>query len=314
MIERQERSILIKMRAIAVVGSSNIDMVTYTTDIPKSGETVIGKTFSINFGGKGANQALMASRFSADVYMVTGVGSDSFGSQIIDNLRREGINSKYLHKFAGSTGVAPIWVDGSGANRIIVFPGANNLLEADQAIVAIKNIKNLGVVVGQLEILEETTLAAFKSARELGITTILNPAPAKELSKELLENTDWLIPNSIEYQAISGSKPTKESICKFAKKHGIGLVVTLGENGAALVDRSGKYSAIKSEKVSALDTTGAGDCFVGAFAASINQGFSPESAAKIGTACATSSVTREGAQSSYPNKVEVRKLIKELVI
>lgn len=302
------------MRAIAVVGSSNIDMVTYTTDIPKSGETVIGKTFAINFGGKGANQALMASRFDSAVYMVTGVGSDLFGDQIIENLKHEGINTDYLHKFSGTTGVAPIWVDGSGANRIIVVPGANNLLEANQAMVAINQIQNLGVVVGQLEILEEVTLAAFKSAKELGITTILNPAPAKDLSKDLLENTDWLIPNSIEYQAISGSEPTEASICKFAKENGIGLVVTLGENGAALVDRSGKYIAIKSEKVMALDSTGAGDCFVGAFAAAINQGLSPESAAKIGTACATSSVTRKGAQSSYPDKVTVGKLIKELAI
>ncbi len=157
------------MRAIAVVGSSNIDMVTYTSQIPDSGETVIGKSFSTNFGGKGANQASMASRFNATVYMVTGVGSDIFGDQIIENMKLAGINIEHLHKFSESTGVAPIWVDETGANRIIVVPGASNLLTAKVAVTAIQTIKDLGVVVGQLEILEEVTLAAFKAAKKLGL-------------------------------------------------------------------------------------------------------------------------------------------------
>ena len=191
MIDGRERSILTKMRAIAVVGSSNIDMVTYTSQIPDSGETVIGNSFSTNFGGKGANQAAMASRFNSTVYMVTGVGSDIFGDQIIENMKLAGINMEHLHKFSGSTGVAPIWVDETGANRIIVVPGASNLLTAKDAVTAIQTIKDLGVVVGQLEILEEVTLAAFKAAKKLGLITILNPAPAKTVG-QTEGNAGWI--------------------------------------------------------------------------------------------------------------------------
>jgi len=244
--------------------------------------------------------------------MVTGVGSDIFGDQIIENMKLAGINTEYLHKFSESTGVAPIWVDETGANRIIVVPGASNLLQAKDAVTAIQTIKDLGVVVGQLEILEEVTLAAFKAAKKLGLITILNPAPAKELSKELLENTDWLIPNAIEFQAISKSEPNEASMSDFAKKHGVGLVVTLGESGAALIDRSGKYFKIESEKVQVVDTTGAGDCFVGTFAAGLNEGLRPEIAAKLGAVCATTSVTRQGAQISYPDKVTVTKYLNSL--
>ncbi len=300
------------MRAIAVVGSSNIDMVTYTSQIPDSGETVIGNSFSTNFGGKGANQAAMASRFNSTVYMVTGVGSDIFGDQIIENMKLAGINTEHLHKFSENTGVAPIWVDETGANRIIVVPGASNLLTAKDAVTAIQTIKHLGVVVGQLEILEEVTLAAFKAAKKLGLITILNPAPAKTLSNDFLENTDWLIPNAIEFESISNSEPNQASMSDFAKKHGVGLVVTLGESGAALIDRSGKYFKIESEKVEVVDTTGAGDCFVGTFAAGLNEGLRPEIAAKLGVICATRSVTRKGAQISYPDKITVTKYLNSL--
>ena len=294
------------MVSIAVVGSTNIDMVAYSNQIPERGETVIGKDFAIGFGGKGANQAVMAARLGIKTYMVGAVGDDVFGQSAIKNFTDQGVDTEYLATVSGSSGVAPIWVDGEGDNRIIVVPGANAKVSVAQVENAINSIKDLKVVVGQFEIPVEVTTAAFVAARKLGVTTILNPAPYRDIPAELLAVTDWLIPNSHEFQDLHPQhlEPNSDSvIADFATAQKINLVVTLGEDGVVIAD--GAITKVAAQKVKPVDTTGAGDCFVGSFAFGLAKQMSPARAAALGCQTAGLSVTRLGAQSSYPTAAEV---------
>ena len=301
------------MASIAVVGSTNIDMVTYTDQIPERGETVTGKDFAIGFGGKGANQAVIAARMGAQTYMVGAVGEDVFGESAIKNLVDQGVNIEYLTTVSGSSGVAPIWVDGGGDNRIIVVPGANAKVTIAQVEQAISAIPDLKVVIGQFEIPVEVTTAAFAAARNLGITTILNPAPYQEIPAELLALTDWLIPNSHEFQDLHPAHldPSVDGvISEFAAAQKINLVVTLGEDGVVIAD--GAITKVAAEKVKPVDTTGAGDCFVGTFAFGLATGMSAAQAATLGCQTAGLSVTRLGAQSSYPSPSEASQILAAL--
>ena len=294
------------MVSIAVVGSTNIDMVAYSDQIPERGETITGKDFAIGFGGKGANQAVMAARLGVQTYMVGAVGDDVFGQSAIKNFTDQGVNTEYLATVLGSSGVAPIWVDGEGDNRIIVVPGANAKVSVAQVENAIISIKDLKVVVGQFEIPVEVTTAAFAAARKLGITTILNPAPYRDIPAELLAVTDWLISYSHDLQDLHPQhlEPNSDSvIADFASAQKINLVVTLGEDGVVIAD--GAITKVASQKVKAVDTTGAGDCFVGSFAFGLAKQMSPAKAAALGCQTAGLSVTRLGAQSSYPTAAEV---------
>ena len=294
------------MVSIAVVGSTNIDMVAYSDQIPERGETVTGKDFVIGFGGKGANQAVMAARLGVQTYMVGAVGDDVFGQSAIKNFADQGVNTEYLATVPGSSGVAPIWVDGDGDNRIIVVPGANAKVTVAQVEDAINSIKDLKVVVGQFVIPVEVTTAAFAAARKLGITTILNPAPYRDIPAELLAVTDWLIPNSHEFQDLHPQHldPNADGvIAEYAAAQKIDLVVTLGEDGVVIAD--GAITKVAAKKVKPVDTTGAGDCFVGSFAFGLAQQMSPAKAAALGCQAAGLSVTRLGAQSSYPSASEV---------
>ena len=299
------------MVSIAVVGSTNIDMVAYADQIPERGETVTGKDFAIGFGGKGANQAVMAARLGVQTYMVGAVGDDVFGQSAIKNFVDQGVNTQYLATVPGSSGVAPIWVDGGGDNRIIVVPGANAKVTVAQVENAINSIKDLKVVIGQFEIPVEVTTAAFIAARKLGITTILNPAPYRDIPADLLAVTDWLIPNSHEFQALHPQhlEPSSDSVISdFAAAQKINLVVTLGEAGVVIAD--GTITKVTAQSVKPVDTTGAGDCFVGSFAFGLAMQMSPVKAAALGCQTAGLSVTRPGAQSSYPSASEVAGFLK----
>ena len=294
------------MVSIAVVGSTNIDMVAYSDQIPERGETVTGKDFAIGFGGKGANQAVMAARLGVQTYMVGAVGDDVFGQSAIKNFTDQGVNTEFLATVPGSSGVAPIWVDGDGDNRIIVVPGANAKVTVAQVESAINSIKDLRVVIGQFEIPVVVTTAAFAAARKLGITTILNPAPYRDIPAELLAVTDWLIPNIHEFQDLHPQHlepKTDGVIADYAAAQKINLVVTLGEDGVVIAD--GAITKVAAQKVKPVDTTGAGDCFVGSFAFGLAQQMSPAKAAALGCQAAGLSVTRLGAQSSYPAASEV---------
>lgn len=300
---------------IVVVGSTMIDMIAYSQKIPSAGETVIGDSFSLGFGGKGANQAVMASRLGAKVHMVNTLGDDVFGDTTIRNFQEQGIDTSHIQRVVGASGVAPIWVEPNGTNRIICVPGANNSMTSAQAENAIKSLSSAQVVIGQLEIPQEVTIAAFKTARALGLTTILNPAPFAPLQPELVALSDWIIPNETEFAGLNPDSKLPESdqeINRVAKLLGCRFVVTLGEKGAAFTNPSGDVIHVAAPKVNAIDTTGAGDSFVGAFAFGLASGFSVEKAATLGCLCASNSVTKKGTQSSYPTQQEAKKILADL--
>ena len=291
---------------IAVIGSTMMDLTVYADILPAAGETRFGESFTTGFGGKGANQAVMAARTGATVTMITGIGNDGFGDESLQNFKNSQMDTSSVLRLDTHTGVAHIWVDGQGQNRISIVPGANFKLTPKDAIDEVSKLKNVSVLIAQCEIPQEVTLAAFRTAQELGITTILNPAPYQPLTDDLLELTDWLIPNEIEFAELDKAHraPDTDEIIASLRDKGR-TIVTLGSEGAALVTIDGKVKRFNAKKVSATDTTGAGDCFIGAFAAAIAAGANEESAVQFGIDCATKSVTRKGAQSSYPKIEEI---------
>ena len=283
---------------ICVIGSSNIDQIAYTKNIPADGETLFGDSFQMGFGGKGANQAVMAGLLGADVYMITCLGDDVYKEMTINNYEANNVNTDHIQLVKGASGVAPIWVDATGQNRIIVIPGANNEIDAQKAISSIEAIGNISVLVGQCEIPMEVNHEVFQYAKNNSITTIFNPAPAKKLEREFLEHISWLIPNENEFELISGMEPNDDNFLKFNEEIPCNLIVTLGEKGAVLVDEN-KTHYFDAPSVNAIDTTGAGDSFIGTFAYELSESNSPESCIKKAVEKASQSVTKKGTQSSY---------------
>ena len=292
---------------IAVVGSAMIDLTAYATVIPAPGQTLEGDLFTTGFGGKGANQAVIAAHCGAEVHFVGKLGRDLFGDSIAENFKKLGIDSEYVERSDTPNGVAHIWVDANGENRIIIIPGANHEIESKKAIEAIESIAGLAVVVAQCEIKQEVTLAAFSAAKKRGCVTILNPAPYQPLSEELLAVTDWIIPNETEFKELLGQAPTSDEVLKKFRP-GKNSIVTLGSEGAVLITSEGNLTRVSAPTVNAVDTTGAGDAFVGVFAFGLASGKNPEDAMKLGVKVASMSVTRKGAQSSYPSQAEIETL------
>ena len=292
---------------IAVVGSAMIDLTAYATVIPAPGQTLEGDLFTTGFGGKGANQAVIAAHCGAEVHFVGKLGRDLFGDSIAENFKKLGIDSEYVERSDTPNGVAHIWVDANGENRIIIIPGANHEIELKKAIQAIESIAGLAVVVAQCEIKQEVTLAAFSAAKKRGCVTILNPAPYQPLSEELLAVTDWIIPNETEFKELLGQDPTSDEVLKKFRP-GKNSIVTLGSEGAVLITSEGNLTRVSAPRVNPVDTTGAGDAFVGVFAFGLASGKNPEDAMKLGVKVASMSVTRKGAQSSYPSQAEIETL------
>jgi len=301
---------------IAVVGSLNIDLVAYTARVPSAGETVIGERFQMGFGGKGANQAVMAARLGARVAMISALGDDVYAEMTFDNLARQDVDASNVSRVPGSSGVAPIWVEPDGTNRIIVVPGANDAVDPATAAAAITSMEHVDVVIGQLEIPQRVTLAAFLVARERGAVTILNPAPAARLDPELIEASHWLIPNETEFAILAGISNLDlgdhAPIAAFARRVSSRLVLTLGSRGAAIVSSDGEVEVVPATPVTAIDTTGAGDAFVGAFAVGIAAGLNERAAARLGIACASDSVTRPGTQSSFASREVALGILSEI--
>ena len=292
---------------IAVVGSAMMDLTAYADTLPEAGQTLLGQLFTTGFGGKGANQAVIAAHCGADVHFIGKLGRDLFGDSIATNFSTVGINTDSLERGENSTGVAHIWVDGHGENRIIIIPGANHDIDISQATKAIQSIPNLSVVIAQCEIKQDVTLAAFTAAKARGCTTILNPAPFEAVSDELLSVTDWLIPNETEFKALTQTDAHDEkNLVSF--RVGKSSIVTLGSQGAVLISAKGELTRVSAPTVKAVDTTGAGDAFVGAFAFGLASGMSAENAVSLGIKVASFSVTRKGAQSSYPSRAEIATL------
>ena len=283
---------------ICVIGSSNIDQIAYTKNIPADGETLFGDSFQMGFGGNGANQAVIAGLLGADVYMITCLGDDVYKEMTINNYEANNVNTDHIQLVKGASGVAPIWVDATGQNRIIVIPGANNEIDAQKAISSIEEIGDISVLVGQCEIPMEVNHEVFQYAKSNSVTTIFNPAPAKKLERDFLEHISWLIPNENEFELISGMEPNDENFLKFNEEIPCNLIVTLGEKGAVLVDEN-KTNYFDAPSVNAIDTTGAGDSFIGTFAYELSESNSPESCIKKAVEKASQSVTKKGTQSSY---------------
>jgi len=301
---------------IAVVGSLNIDLIAYAQRVPGPGETVMGDRFAMGFGGKGANQAVMAARLGARVAMVGALGDDVYADMTFDNLARQGVDATHVARVPGSSGVAPIWVEPDGTNRIIVVGGANDAVDPAVAADAVRSMRRLDAVIGQLEIPQAVTTAAFQAARARGVVTILNPAPAASLDPALLAASDWLIPNETEFGILSGSgsvDPDDAAFAAFSARVGCRLVVTLGSRGAAVVGADGTVTRVPAERVRAIDTTGAGDAFVGAFGYGLAAGFVEATAVRLGIACASDSVTRPGTQSSFATREDAISIVERVL-
>ena len=285
---------------VCVVGSANIDQVSYVKRTPNDGETVFGDSYQMGFGGKGANQAVMAGILGAEVYVITCLGSDVYRDMTIENFKNNDVITDYIQTVDGSSGVAPIWVDESGQNRIIVIPGANDLIDGSLAIEALEEIGKPDVLVGQFEIPMNVNEQVFSYAYKIGVETVLNPAPANKPSDILLQNTSWFIPNEIEFEEIYGDIFNENNLLLFAKNVDTNVVVTLGEKGCAYI-KNNSVKIIKADSVKAIDTTGAGDAFVGAFSFALASKLDIEECLKLALKKATDSVTKKGTQSSYKN-------------
>ena len=226
---------------ILVIGAANTDLTAYVDRIPEGGETIHGDLFTTGFGGKGANQAVAAKRAGADVALIAGLGADIFGRNTKAHLEAEGINTSGIFYGKQPSGVAHIWVDAKGENRIIIIPGANLELNKEFIENAVLKISNLSIVLAQCELPQKFTIAAFKSAKAKNAVTILNPAPAVKLSPELIELSDWIIPNQIEFYSLASKIPGGDLVAQitnfYPEKN---LLVTLGSDGAIL--RSEEHS------------------------------------------------------------------------
>ncbi|HEV8297159.1 MAG TPA: ribokinase [Acidimicrobiales bacterium] len=301
---------------ICVVGSANIDLLAYAPRLPRLGETLPGDRFLQRFGGKGANQAVMAAKLGAQVAMVAKLGDDLFGREYLANLRDVGVDTTHVGVSAeASTGVAPIWVDeSSGNNAIIVVLGTNLLLSTADVDAARDAIASAQVVVSQWEVPIATVVAAFEIARAAGVTTVFNPAPAQgALPDEVFALTDILCPNESETESLTGlpvgSVEEVEAAARTLLARGAGRVIcTLGSRGSLLVGRD-EVVHVPTDPVQAVDTTGAGDAFVGSLAYFIGRGLTITDAMRRASRIAARSVLLPGAQTSFPSAADVPDLL-----
>lgn len=283
-----------------------MDLIAYAPRLPAPGETLMGTRFQTGYGGKGANQAVAAARLGAAVAMVARVGGDVFGADMLANFAAQGIDvARVLRTEGVSSGVAPIAVDDAGRNAIIVVAGANALLTPADVDAAAPAIRRARVLLCQLEVPLETSLRALTLAREAGVLTILNPAPAPEaLPDAMLRVSDLVCPNESEASAITGIPVTDAASAEAAGRVLVGrgaraAIVTLGAAGCLYVSASETWRA-PAPVVTAVDTTGAGDCFLGSLAFFLARAAGLRDAAIRAAAVAALSVQRPGTQTSYP--------------
>lgn len=297
------------MKKIFVVGSANTDMVVKSAKLPLPGETLLGGTFFMNAGGKGANQAVAAARLGGNVTMVAKVGNDIFGKQTTDGLQKENIHTDFVFvDEVAPSGTALIMVNDEGENSIVVAPGANaNLLPAD--IEKVKSITEAEIILMQLEIPVETIASVIKNAKANHQNVILNPAPAQKLDDELLESLFLITPNETEASLLTGIKVDDEVTASLAARiflnKGVqNVIITLGSKGAYF--QNNKLSLkIDAPVIEAVDTTAAGDTFSGALAVAITEKMEWKKAIQFAVKAASISVTRLGAQSSLPYRNEI---------
>jgi ribokinase len=299
------------MGNIVVVGSLNMDLVVQVPEIPKPGETVLGSDFATFPGGKGANQAVAAARLGASVTMIGQVGADSYGDALINNLLKEGVNVDCVFiDEQSATGVAMISVDARGQNSIAVASGANFTLTKERIREAWEKIDEIDILIMPLETPPETILEAARLAKSRNVKVVLNPAPARPLTKELLTLVDVLVPNEYEiFQIFDSTSSTSDEIKNTARliiNQGVTAVVTtMGGNGVSIVDGENDEIRLSPYSVKVLDTTAAGDSFVAAIAVGLSEEKSLVEACQYANAVGALTVTKMGAQPSLPTFLEV---------
>jgi len=302
---------------IAVVGSSNMDLVVKSNRIPVTGETILGGDFIMAPGGKGANQAVAAAKLGAKVFFIAKIGDDIFGSQSLNNFEKEGVNTKYvLQTKDAPSGVALIMVDDEGNNVIVVAPGANNKLTSEDVKEAESDIALSGALVAQLEVPIETIEFAAGLANKANVPFILDPAPAQKLSEQLLKMVDVLTPNETETQILTGIEVKDPDSANAAAQKllecGVkNVILTMGATGYLTASNEGT-EFVEARKVTAVDSTAAGDAFTGSLAVGLAQGQSLSEAALFANNVAAVSVTKMGAQPSMPTVQEVEAFINKM--
>jgi ribokinase len=300
----------VKRPRIGVVGSSNVDLVTYVDRMPVWGETIAAPRFEMSHGGKGANQAVAAAKLGASVVMVSKVGDDMLGDGVLANFERQGVGAQHVERVAGqSTGTATILVDKSGDNFILIVKGANGDLNPDDVERAGEDLKGCDLILLQLEVPLETVYAAIAFGKRHGVKTVLNPAPAvRDLDLGKAREASFLMPNESELAILTSMPVGSEAEVAAAAQRLIGqgfeaAVVTLGARGA-LVAMSEGVRRVAPVKVQAIDTTGAGDAFIGSFARYFAAGLGLDAALAQATRYAADSVTKRGAQKSFATEAE----------
>ena len=290
---------------IGVVGSSNVDLVTYVDRMPVWGETIAAPRFEMSHGGKGANQAVAAAKLGSDVIMVSKVGDDMLGEGVLQNFERTRVDASHVERVAGqSTGTATILVDRSGDNCILIVKGANGDLAPDDVERAGDDLKSCDLILTQLEVPLDTVYAALAFGKRHGVKTVLNPAPAvRDLDMERARDASFLMPNETELAILTGLPVESEAEVAAAAATLLSqgfeaIIVTLGARGALLATVEGARR-IAPVKVEAIDTTGAGDAFIGSFARYLAAGLALDAALEKATRYAALSVTRRGAQKSF---------------
>ncbi|MBA2948691.1 ribokinase [Streptomyces himalayensis] len=294
------------MTQIVVFGSANMDLVAYVAKAPQRGETVTGREFRALPGGKGANQAVAAARAGGTVSMIGAVGADAYGTQLRATLEHSGVDTDLLRTAEGPSGIAHIVVDDEGGNAIVVIPGANgtvtSLAPGDEAVMALADLLLL-----QLEIPLEGVLAAAEAARRHGVRTVLTPSPVQPLPSGLLAATDLLVPNEHEAAALTGVTDPYEAADALLEQVPE-VVVTLGSSGCLYASRGGDKITVPAPHVTAVDSTGAGDEFVGSLAVALGEGRPMPEALAWASSAAALSVQRLGASAAMPCRGEIDEL------
>lgn len=297
-------------KKIVVVGSCNTDMVVKSDRLPKPGETVLGGSFMMNSGGKGANQAVAVARLGGNATFITKTGNDLFGKQSIRMFKEENIDiDNILSDPSLPSGVALIMVDGDGENCIVVASGANANLSINDIEIVRDVIESADILLMQLEIPMDTVEYAAKIAFDKGVKVVLNPAPAARLSNELMRYLHTIVPNNTEAEILSGIKVSdwdsaQNAANEISAKGVNNVIITLGAKGA-FIKEGESYYEVPVEKINAIDTTAAGDTFCGAFCVAISEEKSIFDAVKFANKAAGITVTREGAQSAIPYRYEI---------